>query len=139
MMRSEPGAGIRCFSACDGQALLGTIFFSPLTFSDDPRRVVILSPVAVRTEAQGKGIGQNLISHGLSELRKDGVSVVVTYGDPNYYARVGFDPVTEQVVPAPLALSYPHGWLGQSLVSHTITPFRGRSACVDALNKPELW
>lgn len=40
---------------------------------------------------------------------------------------------------APLKLTYPEGWLGQSLVSEEIEQVAGNSYCVEALNKPEYW
>ncbi|MCG5517084.1 MULTISPECIES: hypothetical protein [unclassified Ectothiorhodospira] len=41
--------------------------------------------------------------------------MVLTYGDPNYYSRIGFKPITEALAPAPFTLKQPEGWLGQSL------------------------
>ena len=62
-----------------------------------------------------------------------------TYGDPNYYSKVGFKPITEKLIKAPLKLSYPEGWLAQSLVSDEIQPITGNSYCVEAFNKPRIW
>jgi len=64
---------------------------------------------------------------------------VITYGDPNFYSKVGFSVISEKNVPAPLKLSYPEGWLGQSLINDRIDPIAGKSHCVEALNKPNLW
>lgn len=139
LMNTTPAADLFVFSAYEGETPVGAIFFSRLTYSDDPREVFILSPVAVKTQEQRKGIGQQLITHGLAELRKHGVSVTITYGDPNYYSKVGFSQITEDVASAPLKLNFPHGWLGQSLVSVDLTPLKGTSRCVHALNSPELW
>jgi len=99
----------------------------------------ILAPVAVQTDQQGKGIGQKLIAFGLDALSKDGVELAITYGDPSFYSKVGFQPVTEAVVPAPLTLQHPEGWLAQSLNGDEIQPIKGKSSCVEALNKPEYW
>ena len=67
------------------------------------------------------------------------MTLALTYGDPNFYSKVGFGVVSEQVVPAPLKLSYPEGWLAQSLVGDEIEPIAGKSYCVEAFNKPEIW
>ncbi|QMU56914.1 MAG: hypothetical protein GKR98_01030 [Boseongicola sp.] len=37
------------------------------------------------------------------------------YGVINFYAKIGFPRITEGIAQAPLPLSYPKGWLGQSL------------------------
>jgi len=61
------------------------------------------------------------------------------YGDPNFYSKVGFSAIDEKLVPAPLNLEYPEGWLAQSLVGDEIEPIAGKSYCVEELNKPEYW
>jgi predicted N-acetyltransferase YhbS len=93
----------------------------------------------VATDHQGKGIGQGLLSHGLAALRRAGVDIVMTYGDPSYYAKVGFMPVSEADAAAPYKLNQPEGWLGQSLTDHPMTPLKGPSRCVAALNDPVYW
>lgn len=121
-----------------GAQIVGCIIFSRLTF-DCGIDAFLLSPVAVSTDCQGKGTGQALINFGLSKLKDNGTELVFTYGDPNYYSRTGFAPVSEAVIRAPLPLSHPEGWLGQSLVSKTIEPVNGKPQCVKAMNKPEIW
>ncbi len=126
------------FVAEDSGEIVGCITFSRLRFEDETN-AFILSPVAVHSDHQGKGIGQRLISFGIEHLKDKGVDLVMTYGDPRFYSKVGFIPVTIETIPAPLELSQPEGWLGQSLTSDTIKPISGVSSCVNALNKPELW
>ncbi len=46
---------------------------------------------------------------------------------------------TEKIAQAPLKLTYPEGWLAQSLVSDEIEKIAGNSYCVKAFNKPEIW
>lgn len=127
-----------CFVVTDNDKIIGGVFFSKLTFESDIK-AYILSPMATLTEYQGKGVGQKLINFSLDVLKQNGVELVVTYGDPNFYSKTGFKQITEEIVPAPLKLSYPEGWLGQSLVSDKLDPIAGKSYCVKALNKPDLW
>ena len=96
-------------------------------------------PVAIQTGSQGKGIGQKLIQYGLASLKEKGVALVLTYGDPDFYSKVGFRSISEKVVKAPLKLSYPEGWLGQSLLNHEVKPILADSHCVNAMYKPEYW
>lgn len=81
-----------------------------------------MAPVAIHTDWQGRGIGQNLIKYGIYHLKKEGVTLMFTYGDPNYFSKVGFSQITEKVAKAPLKLSQPEGWLCQSLVGSEIEP-----------------
>ena len=67
------------------------------------------------------------------------MDVAVTYGDPAFYGKVGFAPITEDQVRPPCTLSFPHGWLGQSLTGRPLAPLKGPSRCVAALDKPEYW
>ncbi len=139
LITTTPDGDLYVFSAVEGDALLGCICLSRLRFDQDARQVLILSPVAVSTEHQRGGVGQALITHGLDQLRKAGVDMVFTYGDPAYYGKTGFQPISEAFAKAPMKLSYPHGWLAQSLTEAEMTPLKGASHCVEALNRPELW
>lgn len=139
LIAETPAEDLRVFTAWDGGALVGGIFFSRLTLADDPRRVFMLAPVAVAPLRQGEGIGQRLIAHGLDALRREGVDIAVTYGDPAFYRRVGFGPVAEADLAAPHALGQPHGWLAQSLSGEPLTPARGPARCVAAFDDPALW
>ncbi len=127
------------FTAEEDGAVVGGIVFSRLFCENDDRTVFVLGPVAVASDRQGKGIGQQLINYGLEALRDAGVDIAVTYGDPNYYSRLGFAPITEAFAPAPFKLKHPEGWLGRSLTDTEMTPLIGPSQCVAALNDPAFW
>jgi predicted N-acetyltransferase YhbS len=136
---TTPEKDLFVFTAWEDGSLVGGIVFSRLTYPEDDREVFVLAPVSVATDRQKEGIGQKLLTHGLNELRKRGVNVAVTYGDPGYYSKVGFMPITETEARPPRSLSHPHGWLAQSLTDPTLDPLRGPSHCVDALDRPEYW
>jgi predicted N-acetyltransferase YhbS len=127
------------FTAAEAGAIVGAILFSRLTYDNDDRSVFVLGPAAVAPDHQRKGIGQRLISHGLEALRDAGVDIAVTYGDPNYYSRVGFAPISEAQAPAPFALNHPEGWLGQSLTDQEFTPLPSPCRCVGELHDPVFW
>ncbi len=126
------------FVAIENNQIVGSIFFSRLTFQNGVN-AFLLSPVAIDTNHQGKGIGQNLVNYGINQLKEKGVSLVFTYGDPKFYSKVGFKNITEKIAKAPLKLTQPEGWLCQPLVGDEIEPIAGGSYCVKALNKPEYW
>jgi putative acetyltransferase len=85
------------------------------------------------------GTGQKLINYGISHLKKKRVELLFTYGDPGFYGKVGFKPVSEDIAKAPLKLTFPEGWLAQSLVNEHIQPISGNSTCVSALNNQQYW
>jgi putative acetyltransferase len=127
-----------CFGAFEGEAIVGAIFFTRLVY-EAPLRAYMLSPVAVETSRQGNGIGKSLIAFGLDVMRARAAQVAVTYGDPDFYQKLGFLALSEDRLKAPMKLSMPFGWLGQSLTEATI-PFLGdRPACVEAFNDPKYW
>lgn len=124
--------------AYENEAVVGAIFFTSLRFNE-PISVYMLSPVAVSTKHQRMGVGQGLINSGLKELKSRSVSVVVTYGDPAFYSKVGFQNLSEQVIQAPFKLSMPEGWLGQSLTDKRIPTIKEQPICVEEFNDPTLW
>ena len=127
------------FTAWDSGALAGCTIFTRLDYDQDDRTVFMLSPVAVATDRQGKGIGQDLLNFGLKAIRDRGVDVAITYGDPNYYSKVGFVQVTARQAQPPMKLQYPEGWLVQSLSSDHFDPLTGPSRCVKAFSNPAYW
>lgn len=139
LLETVPRDDIFVFCAHEEDALLGAIIFTRLRYPEDSRTVFILSPVAVASAHQGKGVGQALIRYGLDALRAAGVQVALTYGDIAFYSKVGFAQITATVAEPPLELSYPQGWLGQSLTEAPLTPLAGPSTCVAALNKAVYW
>jgi putative acetyltransferase len=139
LLSTTPARDIFVFSALDGDTVQASAIFTRLRFQDDARTAFILSPMAVATDRQGKGLGQKLLHHALQQLRDAGVAVALTYGDINFYGRVGFRQIDETVAKAPLPLSFPEGWLAKSLTEAELTPLKGASTCVEALNDPALW
>ena len=138
LMTSTNTKDLHGFIATNHEKIIGSIFFSKITLDSDVS-AFILSPVAIHTDYQRKGIGQKLINFGINYLKENNVELIFTYGDPKFYSKVGFKLITEKIIKAPLKLTYPEGWLAQSLVSNEIHPITGNSYCVEALNKPELW
>ena len=127
------------FGAFEGEALVGCLFFSRLQFAATDAQVFLLSPMAVHPDFQGKGIGQNLIHFAHSDLLQRGVQLVVTYGDPAFYSRTGYQPVSASDLAAPHPLSMPQGWIAQSLDGITPLEAHGPSTCIPDLDAPELW
>lgn len=139
LLAETPTEDIRVFCAEDEGNAIGAAIFTRLTYSEDPHIVFLLSPMTVAPERQRQGIGQTLLSHALEALRSEGIQIAITYGDPNYYGRIGFMPITEDQARAPLPLRFPHGWIGLSLTEERMPVLQGPSICVSALNRNDVW
>jgi putative acetyltransferase len=129
---------IVCLGAYEGTAMIGAIFFTRLRFAE-PVEAFMLAPVAVSAAYQGRGIGKALIKFGLNDLKNRFATLVVTYGDPAFYSKVGFKALSEDVIRAPLPLSMPAGWLGQPLSGKAIPFLKSRPACVQEFDNPAYW
>ncbi|WP_221073730.1 GNAT family N-acetyltransferase [Agarivorans aestuarii] len=138
MIETTPEQDLIGFVASTNEEMAGCIFFSRMLLASNDV-AFILSPVAIATKQQGQGVGQKLINYGVEQLRKLDVDLLITYGDPNFYGKVGFKQITEQQIKAPCKLSHPEGWLAQSLSNQEIPNIKGSSQCVAALNKQKYW
>ena len=139
LLEGTPKPDMFIFAALHDNTVIGCAVFSRLTYTNDARDVLILSPIAIHPNHQNKGIGQTLLRESIALLKDHGIDILMTYGDPNYYGKVGFLPVMEQVAPPPFPLSIPIGWIGQSLHGAKIAPLQGTCTCVSALNNPAIW
>jgi predicted N-acetyltransferase YhbS len=126
------------FVASRDEEINGAIIITRMP-SEKENEVFLLAPVAVKTESHGQGIGQSLINFGIKELKENGSKLLVTYGDPAFYSKVGFNPVKEKKIEPPFPLSQPEGWLAQDLNGKHITTSIGKCSCVPAFDKPKYW
>lgn len=130
---------LRVFVAGEEEKFLGSVIFSKMRFERSSLNVWLLSPAAVATAAQGRGVGQGLIRFAHDILREEGVEAVVTYGDIRFYSKVGYRPIAVEVIPAPYTLLYPEGWIAQSLNGRELLPIEGGVQCVEAISDPRYW
>lgn len=138
LLTTTDAEDIRIFTAHDAGKIVGSIIFTALTF-ENGARAFLLAPVAIRTEFQGKGIGQALIGHGLARLKELGIEAVFTYGDPAFYSKTGFSHISEDRIQACFKLSAPEGWLCQSLTGNSLPALTGTPKCVKAFSNPDFW
>lgn len=84
-------------AAIDGK-IVGQVLYTRALL-DAPRELVevlVLSPVGVRPDMQGRGIGSHLIRSSLERLESRPEPLVFLEGSPKYYPRFGFRPGGEQ-------------------------------------------
>ena len=137
LIQSIDSPDVSCYVAVQQDRLIGAVFTTTLRFDQD-LHVQMLAPVAVATAFQGQGVGQQMIRGVIQMLAHQGVDTLVTYGDPAYYDKVGFAPLDEREVPAPMPLSMPIGWLGQTL-NRTRPPELTNPICVAPFRDPVYW
>ncbi|MBS0295769.1 MAG: N-acetyltransferase [Proteobacteria bacterium] len=77
--------------ACEGEAVIGHVAFSPVRIGGADLGWFGLGPVSVRPDRQGAGVGSALIREGLDRLRVMGAAGCVVFGEPGYYGRFGFE------------------------------------------------
>jgi predicted N-acetyltransferase YhbS len=83
--------------------LIGANSFWNLRIGEAGAPALLLGPLAVAPDLQGKGIGRALMRQGIADSRELGHRLIVLVGDEPYYARVGF----RQVPPGRLLLPGP--------------------------------
>lgn len=84
-----PGLGLVARAREDGR-LVGTIRYWPVAIGPARTPALLLGPLGIDPERQGRGIGRGLIRESLTAARAAGHGRVVLVGDPAYYRRLGF-------------------------------------------------
>ena len=118
--------------------ILGSLFLTQLQFQEGIQ-AYLLAPVGVHPNHQGKKIGTQLIEHALQYLKSQNTPFLMTYGDPKYYSRFGFQWVNTQRVPSPHPLSQPEGWLYKGILAESMMKLQGPVLCVEPFNQKDLW
>lgn len=74
--------------------IVGHVVYSR-AWVDSPERlldVLLLSPMSVRPDAQGSGVGTELVTKSLALVRDRDEPLVFLEGSPAFYGRFGFEP-----------------------------------------------
>ena len=81
------------------EAIVGHMAFSPVRISDGTGHWYAAGPISVMPTRQRTGIGSQLAEDGIERMRALGAQGIVLLGDPGYYARFGFRPDPDLVLP----------------------------------------
>ncbi len=89
--------------AVEADEIVGHILFSALkvTFGEELMPTLALAPMAVLPGRQRRGIGSELIHHGLALARQREWWAVIVLGHPAYYPRFGFSAALAKPLAAP--------------------------------------
>ncbi len=127
----------------DNEKMVGHVLFSKARLSQAGKEVSaqILAPLAVLPKSQNKGIGADLIAHGIQKLKDSGVDLLFVLGHPGYYPRCGFTPagVLGFDAPHPIPEEHADAWMVQELKEGIIGSVNGKVQCSDVLNEPQHW
>ncbi len=76
------------------EEVAGHILISMIAVETKEGKVPVLglAPIAVLPEFQRRGIGSELVRHGIKESSRLGHRAIVLVGHPEYYPRFGFEP-----------------------------------------------
>lgn len=143
LLKDDSAKPLLSLLAIDDDEAVGHILFTKvkITGNEDALSAMILAPLAILPDAQGKGVGGKLIKEGLQELSKSKVDLVFVLGHPGYYPRYGFKPAGALgfEAPYPIAEKDAGAWMVQELKPGVIGNISGKIICADMLNKPEHW
>ena len=140
LVRETTSLSIKSFVAEVNERVIGYVAFSLIFLkSASDTSGYILAPLAVSPKHQKQGVGPQLVRRGIDVLTKEGVDVLLVYGDPAYYRRFGFSEKTGRVFMPPYPLAYPFGWRGMMLNETPLPDTPIQFDCVAALSKPDLW
>ena len=89
--------------AVDGDGVVGHVGVSHawLDARQDLVDVLILSPLSVRPDRQGEGIGTALVAAAIDAARELGAPALFLEGSPAFYGRRGFEAASERAFEAP--------------------------------------
>ncbi|AJS61502.1 GCN5 family acetyltransferase [Paenibacillus sp. IHBB 10380] len=81
----------------DNGEIIGHLLLSKAKIIEDEKRheVIVLAPIAVRSDYQKQGIGKQLIHEGLNRCKELGYYLVLLIGHPSYYPKFGFRPARQ--------------------------------------------
>jgi putative acetyltransferase len=123
-----------------GGIVVGHVAFSPVMMRDTRALLgYILAPLAVSPAYQQRGIGSQLIKHGIERLSELGPSILLVYGDPKFYGRFGFRVDAAECYTPPFQLQYSFGWQGMALGDLKARRSAVNISCVASFSNPALW
>lgn len=117
--------------------LLGHIMFSRVRVSG--REGVLLAPLGVVPESQGRAVGSALVEEGLRRAADAGFGYALVLGHPGYYPRFGFEPALPHGIEAPHPIDPPEAWMVAELVPGALDGAQGVVEVAEAFAPEEMW
>lgn len=121
-----------------GDQVAAHLVFTFCELSDERQPFVLLGPLGVSPDNQGKGIGSAMVQYGIDRLEREGVAGVFVLGDPAYYRRFGFCAEEAVKPPYPLPVEWQNAWQFRSL-NKVKRDTAGTMMLPAAWQDPALW
>ena len=100
---------------------------------------VLLAPLAVSPEWQGRGVGSALAREGLARAVALGFGIALVLGHPDYYPRFGFEPAEPRGIMPPYPVEISEAWMVAELRPGALQEATGTVRVADALMHEEMW
>ena len=121
------------FVAAENGALVG---FTMLSYvSVDERRILILTPMAVRPDRQRRGVGATVVLAAIEAAEARGEPLVLVEGVPSYYPQFGFESATALGLERPDPRIPEAAWMARPLSAYDPS-VRGRVVYPDFFPPP---
>ncbi len=125
------------------ERVVGHILFSRAGLVGAGREIsaMLLAPLAVHPDFQGKGIGGRLVEEGLRRLKQAGNDLVFVLGHPGYYPRFGFVEagVNGFQAPYPILAKNAGAWMVHAMRPGLINEVDGRVICAASIDDVKYW
>ena len=112
-------------------SIVGHICFTFCQVENANHKVALLGPLAVTPTLQKRGIGRSLVQTGFEKLERLNTDCIFVLGDPEFYARFGFQQEDNVLAPYPLPSEWSEAW--QSIY------FDDAAHCFGRLIVPNVW
>ncbi len=89
-LRENSNLTLSLVACSDEGEVIGHVMFSPVTLNGEHLNWQGLAPISVKEEFRGQGIAKALVEEAHSTLRDFGYPVVAVLGDPEFYAKFGY-------------------------------------------------
>ncbi len=105
--------------------LVAQASYSRAILSNEEEGWMVIGPIAVDPEHQGKGIGRALMAEGEQRLRELGAKGITVLGDPQFYGRFGYVQHTAMTLEGELGEYLQVKSFGADIPAATITYAQG--------------
>lgn len=120
-----------------GGSILGHILFTRARAGEVD--ALLLAPLAVAPEWQGRGIGSALVRAGLARAAELGFGIALVLGHPAYYPRFGFEPAEPLGIMPPYPVEPSEAWTVLELAPGALRDAAGVVRVAEALMHEEMW
>lgn len=129
-------------AADDDGALIGHVLFTRAWLArdnDSPEvPLLLLAPLAVVPEWQGRGVGTAMVREAIERARGAGEVAMLVLGDPAYYRRFGFAEATPLGSASPFPVPE-YAWQALEISPGALDGAAGTVRVAPPLDDPELW